>query len=466
MSIDLPTARGTRAPKFAATALSSPPGPRGHWLLGSLRDYRRDRLGFIEQLRRDYGPVVGYRLGSMRFVLLSEPQLIHEVLVTRNKEFGKSFTTRALGQFFGQGLLISEGARWLKDRRTLQPAFAKEQVQAYSDTMVRQTADFAKSWRAGQQRDALADMQTLTMSIAADTLLGVQLPQDIAAIHEPHELIRQHLDRKLSTLWNAPSWLPTPYNRRVTAANATIMQIVDRLIEQRRTEQRAGHDLLGPDVLSRLMQVRDEDQRPLTDRQVRDQVLTFLFAGHETTASALAWLWYLVAQHPDVEEALHAEVDAVLGGRLPTVADVPHLPITERVVRETLRLYPSVYTMGREASADCQLGGYHIPRKTTLIMSQWIMHRDERFYYRPLDFLPDRWTAEFTRRLEPFAWFPFGAGPRVCIGNTFAMLEAVLVVAAIASRWRLRLAPGQSIVPHPSVTLRPSPAVRVICEPR
>jgi cytochrome P450 len=438
-----------------------PPGPRGHWLLGNLADYRRDRLRSMEDLRREYGTVVGYRLGSMRFVLLSEPQLLHEVLVARNKEFVKSFTTRTLGQFFGQGLFISEGPRWLKDRRTLQPTFAKEQVQFCGEAMVRHTAAFAGSWRPGEQRDALLDMQTLTMSIAADTLLGVQLPQDIAAIHEPHELIRQHLDRKLSTLWSAPNWLPTPYNRRLASANATIMRLVDDLIQQRRQEQR-----FGPDVLSRLMQVRDEDGRPLSNRQVRDQALTFLFAGHETTASSLAWLWYLVGKHPDVEEALYAEVDTVLGGRTPTIADVPHLPCIERVVRETLRLYPSVYTMGREASADCELGGYRISRGTTLIMSQWLLHRDERFYDRPLDFLPDRWTADLMRRHEPFAWFPFGAGPRVCIGNTFALLEMVLVVATIASRWRLRLEPGQRIEPQPSVTLRPSPGVQIICEPR
>ena len=437
------------------------PGPKGRWLQGSLPDYRRGRLGFLEGLRRDYGTMVSYRLGPHKLLLACDPNVIKEVLVNRNKEFGRSFSTRMLKDFFGEGLLTSEGPKWLEDRRVIQPTFAASQIQSFGQAMSRQTADFIDNWEDGEERDALRDMQSLTMSIAAETLLGVKLADEVRAIHEPHDRIRENFDRRMESLFVLPRWAPTPYNRRVNAANKCIVKIVDETIAQRRD---AGQ--YGPDILSRLMTLRDPSNRPIPADQIRNQVLTFLFAGHETTASMLGWVWKLLAEHPEVERKLHAELDSVLGGREAQVSDVPQLRFTDSIIREALRLYPSAYIMGRRALNDCELGGYSVPRETTIVISPWLMHRDAQFHENPLEFNPDRWSDEFRERAPQFAWFPFGAGPRKCIGDAFAMLEAVLVVATIAARYQLHLQPGQDIHPHPSVTIRPFPAVRVTCTQR
>lgn len=436
------------------------PSPRGHWLYGNLTEFRRGRLKFYERLRHEFGTMAAYRLGPLRVVLVSEPTAIREILVTNNRNFGRSFSTRMLKDFFGEGLLISEGRRWLKDRRLIQPTFAAEQVRNFAEPMVRQTAEFIDSWSDGGTRDALLDMQSLTMAIAAETLLGVRLSSEVHAIHEPHELIRKNFDRRMESLLTVPKWIPTRYNRRVESANRSITEVVDRLIAKRRETRD-----FGPDILSRLMLVQDTEAG-MDDQQLRNQALTFLFAGHETTASMIAWIWYLLSQHPEVERKLHAELDEKLGGRLPGADDAPRLKYTERVVRETLRLYPSAYVMGRRALQDCELAGYRIRKGCNLVISPWVMQRDPQFYQCPTKFDPDRWSDEFERQLDQFAWFPFGAGPRICIGKSFAMLEAVLLLATVASRFQLELLPAQSIKPYASVTIRPSPGVRVVVRRR
>ncbi|MDX1947147.1 MAG: cytochrome P450 [Pirellulaceae bacterium] len=449
----------------AATALpraaTTPPGPRGHWLYGQLREYRRDRLGFLESLKAEYGPLASYRLGHHPFVVVSEPAVIEEVLVTRNRQFGKFYITAMLREVFGDGLLTSEGDAWRQRRRMIQPTFATAQLAAAAPAMVRQTVDHVAAWQPGDERDLLAEMQRLTMAIAAETLLGLHLPADIAAIHEPHDLIRAEFDRRVESVWTAPRWLPTPRNLRMASAQRQIRGLVDRLIAERR---RSNHS--GPDVLSSLLVAGGEPGQRLTDEQIRNESLTFLFAGHETTASALAWAFYLLATHPAVEAQLHRELDEVLAGRMPTAGDYPRLKFTENIFRETLRLYPSAYGIGRQAQSECELGGFRIPRGTNVVLSQWLTHRDGRFFERPNEFDPSRWAPEFQKQLPHCAYFPFGVGPRVCVGNHFAMLEGTLVIATIASRYRLQIVPGQTIVPHPSVTLRPSPTVRLVCEPR
>lgn len=438
-----------------------PPGPSGHWLQGNLPEYRRGRLQFLERLRAEYGTIASYRLGSIPVVLVCEPQHLKEVLVTNNKSYGRSVSTKMLAEFFGNGLLISEGQSWLRDRRMIQPTFNKETIEQFGDIMVQRTAEFIAQWKPADRRDALLDMQSLTMSIAAETLLGVQLDDEIAAIHDPHEIIRGHFDYRMEHLFVPPRWIPTAHNRSVNAAYHSIRKIVDELIAKRKREQ-----TVGTDILSRLIQVQRAQPHAMTDQQLRDQVLTFLFAGHETTASLLGWVWWLLGKFPDVANRLHEELDEVLQGRLPYVSDIPKLSYTDKVVRETLRLFPSAYVMGRQAIEDTQLGEYHIPRGTNLVISPWLMQRDARFWDHPLEFDPDRWTETTQKTMDQFAWFPFGAGPRICIGKAFAMLESVLIVATIASRFNLALASNHAIEPHASVTIRPSPGVNVICHER
>jgi cytochrome P450 len=456
-----PSATSNRAPLATALPTRTPPGPRGHWLLGHLHEYRTGRLHFLEHLRGTYGPISSYRLGPRRFVLVSEPDVIEQVYVHRNREFSKFYITRMAREVFGDGLLTSSGEHWLRQRRLIQPTFAQQQLAAFGSAMVGQTCDLMQHWQPGQERDLLREMQHVTMAIAAETLLGVRLSDEVQEIEEPHNLIRADFDRRVESLFTIPPWIPTRYNRSVRAAKATICGIVDRLIEHRRTAREPG-----PDMLSKLLAARGPDGERMSPIQVRDESLTFLFAGHETTASALAWTWYLLAKHPEVEAKLHRELDEVLAGRLPTVADVPRLTYTAKVFRETLRLYPSAYGNGRQALRTMELGGFRIEAGTNVILSQWLTHRDGRFFERPLEFAPDRWTPEFERSLPHYAYFPFGGGPRVCIGNNFAQLEAALLIATIASRYRMRLVPGQNVQPVASLTLRPGPSLRMICERR
>ncbi len=441
--------------------LDSVPQMAGRWLSGNLAEYRMGPLGFLERVRRELGPMAGYRLGPFSSVLVSDPKVLKEILVTRNKEFGRSFATKMLGDFFGEGLLISEGEKWLQDRRAIQPSFACEQIQAFGESMAQQTADHTRDWSIGETRDVLLDMQALTMKIAADTLLGVRLDEEVEAIHDPHEIIRKNFERRKENLLVAPRWVPTSWNRKVSSAIHSIRKIVDSLIATRRSTGQ-----LGPDILSRLMSAQKNQATDMTDEHLRNQAITFLFAGHETTASMLAWVWYLLAENPETEERLHAELDSVLNGRLPTTADVPQLKFTEQIINETLRLYPSAYAFSRSAIADCEVAGFRIPRGTTMVMSPWVMQRDEQFFDEPLAFRPERWTPDFQKNLDQFAWFPFGVGPRVCIGKSFAMMESVLIVATIASRYRLGLVPNQQIKPHASVTIRPAPAVNVAVQNR
>ncbi len=442
-------------------SLCKAPEVPGHWLWGSLPEYQRGRLEFLESVRREFGTAVTYRLGTHRVFLSCEPDVLKEVLVTRHRDFGKSASTLMLKDFFGESLLTSEGVRWFEDRRLMQPTFSADQVRKFGSTMVGQSLSYAGKLSNGEQRDVLRDMQELTMSIAAETLLGVTLADEVQSIHEPHDLIRSSFDARVEHPVASFPWLPTRQNRRVKEATREIHGIVNAIITRRR-----GERVSGGDVLSRMLQFQEQNPGQLSDERIRNQVLTFLFAGHETTASVLGWAWYMLAVHPDVENRLYAELDEVLGDRDPEIQDIPNLHYTARFVRETLRLYPSVYMMNRRSLRDCQVGGFNIRRGTTILMSQWLKQRVARFYERPLSVDPDRWTADFQQNLNQFGWFPFGAGPRKCIGDSFAILETILVIATIASRVRFRLQEGQAIVPYPSVTLRPSPGIRVFCEQR
>lgn len=449
----------------APTAISSPvrrkplpPGPPGHWLWGHLREYRTGRLKFLEQLRAEYGSVVSYRLGRHPFVLVSEPELIEKVLVADNRQFRKFYITRMLKDVFGEGLVTSEGDFWLKQRRLIQPSFAAKEIAGYAEMIVAQTSAMLDQWTTQGQVELLREMQTLTMSIAAETLLGVKLPAQLQSIHEPHDLIRADFDRKVESLWNWPAWVPTPHNLRVNAAKRQINSLVDGLIREKAAALNLGHDML-----SKLLSIQQSGTRSMSDVQIRQEALTFLFAGHETTASALTWAWYLVGTHPEVEATLHRELAEVLEDRAPTAADVPRLKYTEQIFLETLRLYPSAYGIGRHALHDIEWQGYRIPRGTNVVLSQWLTQRDARFFERPLEFTPNRWNPEFQRNLPHCAYFPFGAGPRVCIGNTFAMQEAILIIATIANRFRLQLPSNVSLQPLASVTLRP--ASGLVCTP-
>jgi cytochrome P450 len=432
-------------------ALRVPVGPRGNWLGGNLPEFRRDRLDFLTRCARTYGDVTRLRLAHRPVYLLSHPDLIEEVLVTQSRNFIKHFALRLNPLVLGDGLLTSEGDFWLRQRRLIQPVFVRSRIASYGPIMVAAAHNVMATWRPGERRDMMTEMMRLTLEIAAKTLFHADVADDTSDVAAALQVLQDGFLRRFNSLVPTPIWVPTPANFRLRRAIGRLNTIIYGFIRKRREQPGERGDLL-----SLLLAARDEEGSRMSDRQVRDEAMTLFLAGHETTALALSWTWYLLGQHPEVEEKLAAEVQAVIGQRDPTPDDCPRLKFTEMIVQESMRLYPPAYVVGREALADCAIGGYHVPRGTTLLMSQWVMQRDARYYADPMAFRPERWGEEAIKSLPKFAYFPFGGGPRLCIGNTFAMMEMVLVLAAIAQRFRFRLQPGAHVLPVPTFTLRPA----------
>lgn len=434
--------KARRRPKY-------PPGPKGGPLLGNTLEYLRDQLGYVERAKRDFGDVVQLRLGPLRTYLVSHPADIESILRGHPEDFHKDKMTRWLIPLVGEGLLTSEGSYWKRQRKLAQPSFQHQQIQRYGEVMVDQTEASIASWRDGEVRDPHTDLMRLTLAIVARTLFDAELSGDAEAVGESLETVMNHFMSPLRWFPLA-DYLPLPSSRRYWAAIRRIDEIVYRLIRERRE---AGVDT--GDLVSRLLAARDEEGQGMTDRQLRDEVVTLVLAGHETTALALFFIFVLLDRWPEARNRLNAELDEVLGDRAPTAADVPRLKYTEWVVREGMRLYPPAWGIAREALVDCTVGGFDAPRGTQLFITQWLVHRDARWFDEPEVFRPERWDNDLVKRLPRCAYFPFGDGPRICIGNHFAMMEAVLVLATIARRFELRIEPGQTLELWPSVTLRP-----------
>jgi cytochrome P450 len=441
-----------------------PPGPRGHWLRGNLAEFRDRRLDYLTECARTYGDVVALRLGPKRVWALNHPDLVEEVLVTKSRSFIKHFGLRAAKPTLGEGLVTSEGDFWRRQRRLAQPAFHRDRIDGYGRVMVELTERMLGSWAAGQQRDVQADMMRLTLEVVAKALFDADVTGASAGIAGSMEVLMASFTERVNRLIRLPVWLPLPINARYRKAMRQVERVLFEIIAERR---RSGED--QGDFLSMLLQAQDTegDGSGMTDRLLRDEAVTLFMAGHETTANTLAWAWYLLSLYPESERALHDELDEVLdGGRAPEVADLPRLVHADRVVTESMRVLPTVWLLGREAVEPVEVGGYRAPRGTTVWMSQWVIHRDPRWYDEPEAFRPDRWADGLARRIPRYAYFPFGGGPRVCIGNQFARMEAVLLLAAIARRFRPRVPPGTVVNPVPTMTLRPEHGIPVVLEER
>ena len=433
------------------TSLKSPPGPRGHWLVGSLREVRANRLAFFRRCFDEYGDAASFRMANRRAILLSHPDDIERVLVTENRRFEKNFALRLLRPLLGNGLILAEGDAWLRQRRLIQPAFSKQQIESYAPAMVEATKSAVASWQGGDVRNIHSEMMQLTMDIAGRTLLGVNTAGQFQRVRECLEGVMQDFLARFGSALPMPFWLPTPGNLRLRRHIRRLDGILQELIEQRRASSSAGGDFL-----SLLIRARDEgDGSGLSDKQLRDEVMTMFLAGHDTTANALAWTWFLLGQHPEVQQRLREEVDGLLNSREATPADVPRLPLCENILRESMRLYPPAYVVGRTAMEDGTIGKYFIRKGTNVLMSSWVVHRDARWYDRPDEFLPDRWTDGLLIRIPKYAYFPFGGGPRVCIGNNFAMLEGVLVLATMVQQLQLSAVTQPPVKLLPAVTLKP-----------
>ena len=437
--------------------INRPPGPRGNPLTGNLLEFRRDPLGFLTMCARNYGPIVRLRFARITAYLINEPDYIKDVLVTNHHNFIKAKSLRAHKRVFGNGLLTSEGDSWMSQRRLAQPAFHRKRIAAYGDIMVSYTEQMLARWREGGIRDIHEDMNDLALAIVGKTLFNADVSGEANALGTaPKTVIKQFASRRgLSGL--IPEAMPTPANLRYKRAVRNLDKIIYRLIRDRRA---IGED--PGDLLSMLLHARDEDGSQMTDKQLRDETMTLLIAGHDTTALALSWVLYLLSQHPQVENRLLEELETVLGTRAPNLDDLPKLSYTEMVIKEAMRLYPPAWMISREALEDCNIGGYHVPSGTQLIMSQWVTHRDPRFFPNPEEFIPDRWADDLVKQLPVYAYFPFGGGPRICIGNTLAMMETVLILATIVQKFRLTLVPGFSVIPWTSLTLRPKGGIKMV----
>jgi cytochrome P450 len=443
------------------SSLDSLPRARAVPVLGSIPFYARDPLGFIERAAT-LGPIVTIRLGPLTARLLSDPADIERVMVSSSKSFVKDAFARDLKVVIGDGLLISDGDFWRRQRRLVQPAFHRERLAAYAAEMSSCAERMVAGLRDGEVRDVHADMMGLTLDIVARTLFGAEVSGHAADVREALEVVMAHYASAVSVILPIVDRLPLERNRRFRDAVRTLDAIVYGIIERRR----AAPDEDRGDLLAMLLAARDEDGSRMTDQQVRDEAMTLFLAGHETTANALSWALLLLSRNPEVDARLGDEVASALGGRTPTLSDLPRLAYVEHVVTEALRLYPPAWALGREVHEPVELRGVHFPVGEQIWLSPWVMHHDARYFDDPGAFDPGRWADGLARRLPRFAYFPFGGGPRLCVGNAFAMMEATLVLATLVQRFRFEVEPRARVVPLPSITLRPKNGIRATLRAR
>jgi cytochrome P450 len=447
----------------ARGARLAPPGPPRALAPLIFERLMRRPLETLEQAARRYGDVVYLPALWRRVYFINHPDYIKDLLVTSAHKFEKSPAIKSMQRVLGGGLLTSEREFHLRQRRLAQPAFHRERLASYGSAMAAYAARWRERWRAGMQADLHEELMGLTLAIVGKTLFDYDLTVDSEDIAQSLETFQALFRVMMMPFAPVLERLPLPAMRRLGRARRRVDEIVYRIIRERRASGRDHGDLL-----SMLLQAQDTDGDggQMTDRQLRDEALTLILAGHETTANALTWTFYLLAKHPDVEARLQAELDVALAGRLPSVDDLPRLSYAEMVLAEAMRLYPPAYAVGRWSLEDHAFGPYEIPKHSVVLTSQWVMHRDARFFPEPERFDPGRWTPEARATRPKFSYYPFGGGNRVCIGEGFAWMEGVLVLATLAQQWRLRLAPGYRAGTWPVVTLRPRHGMPVTFERR
>lgn len=440
--------------------IASPPLRKGLPLVGVLPQFRRNPPEFLQSLARDHGDLVHYRLGSQDVYLVSKPDWIRDILVTHQTNFTKSRFLERAKILLGEGLLTSEGEFHHRQRRLVQPAFHRDRLIGYASSMVEGTARARELWTDGAQLDMSREMMHLTLSVVAKTLFSANVTSEADNIGAALTQVMVLFDMVLMPFSEWIEKLPLPHVRRFQKAR----DFLDRTIYGIIAERRASKEDKG-DLLSMLLLAQDEENATgMTDRQIRDEALTLFLAGHETTANALMWTWYLLSQNPSAAAKFYEEVDRVLEGRLPAFDDLPQLKYTEGVFAEAMRLYPPAWVVGRRAKTEYAIGQFIVPARAILMMSPWVVHRDPRWFPDPDQFIPDRWSVASDR--PKFSYFPFGGGTRVCIGERFAWMEGVLLLATIAQRWRFKLVPGHPIASSALITLRAKHGMKMVAERR
>jgi len=440
-----------------------PPGPGVHLLVAVLsqmlpRSVPFDPLAFGLDIARRYGDLAYYHLGPLHVYQVNHPDLARQILVEHAERFHKPrLLKHAFRPFAGEGLLTSDGSLWKQQRKLIQPAFHHAHLAAYAAVMVAYTRQLIDRLEDGQVLEIQSEMARLTLGIVVKSLFGADVAREAADVGKLMVAVLDAANQRLNSIFRVPSWVPSRRNLHEKRALARLDAILRALIVERRSS--AVH---GDDLLSILLRATDDDSRVrMSDPQLRDEMMTLFLAGHETTATALTWTWYLLSQHPDVDAKLTGELDRVLGQRTPTAADLPNLPYTDMIVREALRLYPPAPGVAREPIEDVTLAGYVVPRGSLISIDTYAMHRDPRFFHDPERFDPERFAVGWEDRIPRYAYLPFGGGPRVCIGNGFALMEARLILATVAQRFRLTLEPNQDVRPIQLVTVRPRNGVRL-----
>jgi cytochrome P450 len=451
-----------RGPSGTPGEYRFPPGLQRNLLWFAWRKFRpANPILLFQHLAREYGDIAHYKIGWNHIVFLNHPDYIREVLVVQNDNFIKERTVRRTKMLLGEGLITAEGAQHRLQRQVAQPAFHRQRIPEYTSTMVEEAVRTRDPWREGEQRDIAIDMMHLTLNVVAKTLFATDLGDEVKELADAINRIMGLYN--FLVMLPAAEWLVhmrPPGLAAFVRARKRIDAAVYRMIEAHRQHGSDGRSLLD------LMLAASPDQSPASEQSLRDQVITIFLAGYETVANALSWTWYLLSENPDCEQRLHKEIDHELQGRKPTFDDVPRLRYVEMVLAESMRLYPPAWAMGRYALKDFRLGEFWLPARTTVLISQFVTHRDPRFFPDPLRFDPERFTPEEKARRTKFSYFPFGAGFRQCIGESFAWMEGVLLLATIAQKWKFRLISGHRVEPEPLITLRPKYGMRMTVERR
>ncbi|MBI1282244.1 MAG: cytochrome P450 [Anaerolineaceae bacterium] len=450
-------------------AQTLPPGPQAprnfFQLLQLMRKFETDMLGYVSRSFKQYGGIWKIEAGGEIQYMISEPDLIQEITVKQADKFHKSpdyiDDKRGLARFLGTGLLTNDGEFWKRQRKLVAPAFHTKRIEAYAQTMVDSTKAMLDRWHGQSTLDIDDEMMRVTLQIVVKTLFNVDISAEAERIGDAMTALQQMVGNNSIVEKLLPLWIPTPQRRRSKKAVDDLDEIIYGLIADWKKE---GKD--NGDLLSMLMLTRDDEGNGMSDKQVRDEAVTLFLAGHDTTANTLNWTWYLLAQNPEVEAKLHHEIDTVLGGNLPTLADLRRLPYSEMVIKESMRLFPPAYFFGRVAIDDVQLGNFYAPKGTGIGISSYTVHRDPRWWDAPETFRPERFSPENAEHIRKYSYIPFGAGPRVCIGNSFAMMEAHLMLVMIAQRYQLRLSAGQEVKIDPLLTMKPKGGLHLLLEER
>ena len=444
----------------------TPPGPHGYPIIGNLPQMLQNPLQFLTNAVRQYGEVVHLgAMGSQQLYLVAYPDHLKYILQENSRNYIKGENFKAIKLVIGDGLAVKEGESWRRERRLMQPTFHRQRVGALVTLMTQTIAQMLEHWRTiepGKPLDVFAEMMQLTQTILLKSLLSINSINEINELNQAWDTAYEYLSSKLWAVFKLPLWIPTAKNRRFQQAMRTLDTFIYRTIRERRQSGNAPDDLL-----SMLMDAYDaESNEGLSDEQLRDEIMTIFTGGFETSAAVLAWTWYLLSQHPSVEHQLHEELASVLGRRTPTLEDVPNLKYTRMVIEESMRLYPGAWVFTRTNLDADQIGGYHIPAHSLIMISPYVTHRLPNFWESPDQFDPERFTRERVAGRPRYAYFPFGGGPRQCIGEIFALTEMQLVIAMVAQKYRLHLVPGHPVEEEAMFTLRPRHGIEMTLEPQ